>query len=130
ALAAVREAFADVPFPDRIWPRVSVVLCSYNGSRTIRDCLEGLAGLDYPDFEVIVVDDGSVDDTAKIAGEYEVLLIRTANRGLSSARNTGIEAATGEIVDSLDVVAYLDLQKSKYIVTAFAALHYAGWGGH
>src|SRR5207247_889182 len=96
ALAAAREAFADVPFPDRPWPRVSVVLCSYNGSRTIRDCVEGLVRLDCPDFEVIVVDDGSVDDTAKIAREYDVRLIRTENRGLSSARNTGLRAAPAE----------------------------------
>src|SRR5262249_42116697 len=60
ALAAVREAFAAVPFPaDLPWPRVSVVVCSYNGSRFIADTLDGLAKLKYPDYEVIVVDDGS-----------------------------------------------------------------------
>src|SRR5262249_54305683 len=104
ALAAVRAAFADVPFPrsrpspaGRPWPRVSVVVCSYNGARTIRDCLDGLAGLEYPDYEVIVVDDGSTDATAAIAGGYGVRVIRTENRGLSSARNTGWRAATGQL---------------------------------
>ncbi len=129
ALAAVREAFGDVPFPDRPWPRVSVVLCSYNGSRTIRDCLEGLARLDYADFEVIVVDDGSLDDTAKIAREYDVRLIRTENRGLSSARNTGLEAATGEIVAYLDDDAYPDPQWLQYLAATFAATDHAGVGG-
>src|SRR5437867_9830687 len=62
ALATVRKAFAEVPLPpDLPWPRISVVVCSYNGSRTIRDCLEGLQKLEYPNFEVIVVDDGSTD---------------------------------------------------------------------
>ena len=68
ALAAVREAYAQVPFAHGIqWPSVSVVVCSYNGARTIGQCLSGLAKLDYPDYEVIVVDDGSTDDTARIA---------------------------------------------------------------
>src|SRR3989440_8884341 len=59
ALAAVREALAEVPFPANLpWPRISVVVCSYNGARTIRDCLDGLEQLAYPDYEVIVVDDG------------------------------------------------------------------------
>jgi hypothetical protein len=96
ALAAVREAFAEVPFPkDTSWPRISVVVCSYNWERTIRDCLEGLRDLEYPDYEVIVADDGSTDATAAIAGEYDLRLIRTENRGLSNARNTGMGAATG-----------------------------------
>ncbi len=56
----------------------------------------------------IVVDDGSTDDTAAIAREYGVRLIRTPNRGLSSARNTGLAAATGEIVAYIDDDAYPD----------------------
>ena len=50
ALGAVRRAFAEAPLPRRReWPRVAVVVCSYNGSRTIRRTCEGLLGLDYPD---------------------------------------------------------------------------------
>ncbi|TLZ44737.1 MAG: glycosyltransferase, partial [Gammaproteobacteria bacterium] len=67
ALGAVREALAEVPFSANLpWPRISVVVCSYNGARTIRDCLDGLEQLAYPDYEVIVVDDGSTDSTAAI----------------------------------------------------------------
>jgi GT2 family glycosyltransferase len=129
ALSAVHTAFAEAPFPDRSWPRVSVVVCSYNGSRTIRDCLEGLARLDYPDFEVIVVDDGSTDDTAEIARGYDVRLTRTENRGLSSARNTGLEAATGEIVAYLDDDAYPDPHWLHYLAAALAGTDHAGVGG-
>src|SRR5207245_2299668 len=104
-----REAFAQVPFaPTLPWPRVSVVVCTYNGSRTIRDCLEGLARLDYPNYEVIVVDDGSSDATPAIAAQYACRLIRTENRGLSSARNTGLAAATGDLIAYLDDDAYPD----------------------
>src|SRR5256885_7347817 len=84
------------------------VLCSYNGARTIRDCLDGLEQLAYPDYEVIVVDDGSTDSTAAIACQYDYRLIRTENRGLSNARNTGLKAATGEIVAYIDDDAYPD----------------------
>src|SRR5256885_101342 len=109
ALETVQEAFAEAPFaPSLPWPRISVVVCSCNVGRTIRDACEGLRRLDYPNYEVIVVDDGSTDGTAAIASEYDVRLIRTPNRGLSSARNTGLAAATGEIVAYLDDDAYPD----------------------
>ena len=72
ALAAVREAYRHVPFaPDIVWPRMSVVVCSFNGEATIRDTLDGLASIDYPDCEIIVIDDGSTDSTAEIAAEYD-----------------------------------------------------------
>ena len=83
-MATVRHAFAETPFPrDLPWPSISVIVCSYNGARTIRECFEGLERIDYPHFEVIVVDDGSTDRTAEIAREYPFRLIRTENRGLT-----------------------------------------------
>jgi GT2 family glycosyltransferase len=130
ALAAVRGALDEVPFPrDLPWPRISVVVCSYNGERTIRGCLEGLVNLEYPNFEVIVVDDGSTDATAAIATEYDVLLISTENRGLSNARNTGMEAATGEIVAYLDDDAYPDRHWLTYLAASFLSTEHAGVGG-
>src|SRR5438093_5005517 len=103
ALSAVRRAFADIPFPKGLpWPRVSVVVCSYNGARTIRECFEGLRRLEYPDFEVIVVNDGSSDATPAIAREYGFRLISSVNGGLSRARTLGPRAASGEIVAYID----------------------------
>jgi GT2 family glycosyltransferase len=130
ALAAVRKAFAEVPFPpDRPCPRISVVLCTYNGGRVIRDCLEGLRKLDYPNFEVIVVNDGSTDDTAAVLGEYDFRVITTENRGLSNARNTGMEAATGEIVAYLDDDAYPDPHWLAYLAATFCSTTHAAVGG-
>lgn len=130
ALAAVRKAFAEVPFPpDLPHPRISVVICSYNGQRTIRDCLEGLLKLDYPNFEVLVVDDGSTDATAAIAREYGCRVISTENRGLSHARNVGMEAATGEIVAYIDDDAYPDPHWLTYLAATFLSTEYAGVSG-
>jgi O-antigen biosynthesis protein len=130
ALAAVRRAFGEIPFPRALrWPRVSVVVCSYNGSRTIRQCLNGLLKLKYPDFEVIVVDDGSTDATAAIADQSGFRVISTPNQGLSGARNVGLSAATGEIVAYIDDDAYPDPHWLTYLAATFMNTSHAGVGG-
>lgn len=130
ALGAVQEAYAEAPFPANIvWPRVSVVVCSYNGARTLRDCLEGIARLEYPNFETIVVNDGSTDATPAIASEFDVRLINTENRGLSNARNTGMEAADCEIVAYTDDDARPDPHWLQYLAATFLRGDYAAVGG-
>jgi GT2 family glycosyltransferase len=130
ALASVRKAFAEAPFsPDTGWPRISVIACSYNGESRIRDCLEGLRKLEYVNYEVIVVDDGSTDRTAAIAREYGFQVISTENCGLSSARNKGLEAATGEIVAYIDDDAYPDPHWLNYLALAFMNSAHAGIAG-
>src|SRR5439155_14807194 len=89
----------------------------------------GVARLDYPDYETIVVDDGSTDGTAEIARRHSVKLVQTDNFGLSSARNTGAAEATGEIVAYLDSDARPDPHWLRYLVHAFANGGYAGVGG-
>ena len=70
------------------WPSVSVVVCAYNAAATLDECLRHTCALDYPDLEIIVVDDGSTDDTAAIASRYErVVLVPIVHAGLSAARN-------------------------------------------
>jgi GT2 family glycosyltransferase len=130
ALAAVRREFQEAPvaLEDEL-PFISVVVCVYNGSQTLNFCLEGLQRVDYPRFEVIVVDDGSTDESASIASNYCVRLIRTENRGLSSARNVGLRAARGEIVAYLDSDARPDPHWLKYLGAAFLKSQHAGIGG-
>ena len=130
ALEAVQRAFADVPFAaDAEWPRMSVIVCVYNGESTIRDCCEGLIELDYPDFEVIIIDDGSTDDTAAIAAEYGFRIISTPNQGLSRARNIGLEAADGEIVAYTDGDARPDPHWLGYLALSFSSSDHVGIGG-
>ena len=130
ALFSTATAFKNVPIKAADgMPRISVVVCTYNGSRTIRDTLDGLAKVDYPDYEVIVVDDGSTDGVGGIVREYPVQLIRTENRGLSAARNTGMEAATGTIVAYIDDDAYPDPHWLQYLAWTFLTTTYVGVGG-
>ncbi len=131
ALFSIDRAFAAAPFGELSdLPRISVVVCAHNAQSTLHDCLRGATRLDYPDYEVIVIDDGSTDRTAAIAGRFEgVRLIRTANQGLSKARNTGIEAATGEIVAFTDADARPDPHWLTYLAGTLADGRYAGVGG-
>ena len=132
ALAAVADTFAQVPAPDeRPRPGVSVVVCTHNGSRTIADCLQGIAALEYPGFETIVVDDGSTDGTADVvrAAGADVKLIRTENRGLSSARNAGLHTARHGIVAYIDDDARPDPHWLTYLVQTLTAGDHAGAGG-
>lgn len=129
ALAAVREAFAEAPLGNREWPRMSVVLCSYNGARLIGETLDHLMRLDYPDYEVIVVNDGSTDDMRAIAEGYAVNLINQENRGLSNARNAGMDAATGKYIVYIDDDAYPDPHWLKFLAITFEKGGHAAAGG-
>jgi O-antigen biosynthesis protein len=130
ALLAIQNTLSEIPFSSGLrWPRISVVVCAYNEARTIRACLEGLQKLEYPDFEIIVIDDGSKDATAAIAREYGVKVISTENRGLSFARNLGFQEATGEIVAYIDADAYPDPHWLVYLAATFMRTDYAGVGG-
>lgn len=104
AAAALRETWRNAPRGEpSSMPRVSVVVCSYNGAATLRECLESLVRLDYPDYEIILVDDGSRDQTPAIAADFpSVRLIRQENLGLSVARNVGARAASGAIIAYTD----------------------------
>jgi GT2 family glycosyltransferase len=130
ALPVIRRAFSELPFPaDFCWPRISVVVCSCNGSQTIGECLQAICKIRYPNFEVLVIDDGSKDNTAAIAAQYDVKLIRTPNHGLSHARNVGWQAASGEIVAYIDDDAYPDADWLTFLAHTFRTGDYAGVGG-
>jgi GT2 family glycosyltransferase len=118
ALAAVSRSYqAALPPAPPQPPRVSVVVCAYNSERTIDDCLRALQCLNYPDYEVIVVNDGSKDATLAIAESYAYCrIISQENRGLSVARNVGAEAATGEIVAYTDSDCVADPDWLTYLV--------------
>lgn len=130
SLYAVQKALQHIPVKiTDDFPFISVVVCSYNGSKTIRDTMEGLQRLQYPHFEVIVVNDGSTDHLAKIVKEYPVRLISTTNRGLSAARNAGMQYARGEIIAYIDDDAYPDPHWLHYLAHAYRTTDHACIGG-
>jgi GT2 family glycosyltransferase len=130
ALEAVRRSFAAAPFArEADVPKISVVVCTYNGSRTLQECLDGLHRLEYPDFEVIVVDDGSTDATPAIARESGFRVVAEGHRGLSGARNLGMHAARGEIVAYIDDDAHPDPHWLAYLAAAFRTSSHVAIGG-
>jgi GT2 family glycosyltransferase len=130
SLGVVREAFAEAPFPSSgPWPRISVVVCTHNGARTLPECLQRLGSLCYPNYETIVVNDGSTDGSGDLARSHGVKVIETPHRGLSFARNAGIDAATGEIVAFLDDDAYPDHDWLHYVAASLRQGSNAGIGG-
>jgi glycosyltransferase involved in cell wall biosynthesis len=117
------------PKPARI-PMVSVVICAYNAERTMRPCLESLRKLDYPNYEVVIIDDGSRDRTAEISMDFpEFRLIRQPNKGLSVARNVGLHAARGEIIAYTDSDCVVDPHWLTLMVRAMVDDNLDGCGG-
>jgi GT2 family glycosyltransferase len=131
ALEATRAAWADAPVslpPDP--PLVSVVVCTYNGERTLDETCAAIRALAYPRVELIVIDDGSTDRSAQIARSHGMRVISTENHGLSAARNTGALVATGEIVAYLDDDAAPDPHWLHHVVDAFGRdARYVAMGG-
>jgi glycosyl transferase family 2 len=82
---------------------VSVVIPCYNQARFLGDAIESVLAQTYPHFEIVVVDDGSTDNTSEVASRYpRVRCIRQENRGLAGARNTGIRQSNGGYLVFLD----------------------------
>ncbi|HEY5792704.1 MAG TPA: glycosyltransferase [Chthoniobacterales bacterium] len=112
------------------YPKVSVIVCSYNGAKTLDNCLESLKHLNYPNYEVVLVDDGSKDNTPEIAAKHPwVKNIRQENKGLSFARNVGAYASTGEIIAYTDSDCMADPDWLYYLAGTLLSGDYAGVGG-
>jgi O-antigen biosynthesis protein len=112
------------------WPSMSVVICAHNAGSTLDECLGATCALDYPELQILVVDDGSSDSTPEIAGRYpDVRLVQIDHGGLAAARNAGFEAATGELVAYLDSDAFPSPEWPYYLALAFDGPDVGGAGG-
>ena len=80
------------------YPKVSVIVCSYNGGKTLKDCLESLDGVTYPDFEIVLVDDGSKDDSQAIVRAW--LEARRARAGAIARDEVAAAAVSGQHADA------------------------------
>jgi GT2 family glycosyltransferase len=131
AYHAVHKLYSGaLPPPIEHPPRISVVICAYNAERTMDACLASLRTLRYPNYDVIIVNDGSTDRTLEIAQRYpEVRILSQENMGLSAARNVGIENATGEIVAFTDSDCVVDPDWLTYLAYKFVHSGFVAVGG-
>ncbi len=110
---------------------VSVIICTYNRAKYLNKCIESLKKQVYQNFEIIVVNGPSTDETNQIIGIYpEIKLLRQEKlNGLSFARNIGIEASSGEIIAFIDDDAVADVNWIKYLVEGYVTESIGGVGG-
>lgn len=114
-------------------PIVSVVISTYNRSEYLEDCILSVLSQSMPDWELIIIDDGSVDDTAAVVGRFEDSRIRyfyQENRGLAAARNWGTDLARGTYVavhDDDDLMMPWRLAESLAAITEGSSGSYGGW---
>jgi glycosyltransferase involved in cell wall biosynthesis len=85
-------------------PQVSVIIPTYNRGRIIKEAVDSVLAQDYKDFELIVVDDGSTDNTSDVLAPYgdDIRVLFQENKGVSAARNRGIAEASGRFIAFLD----------------------------
>jgi glycosyltransferase involved in cell wall biosynthesis len=99
---------------------ISVVIPVFNGESFLAEAIESVLAQSLPASELMVIDDGSTDDSAGVAGRFsEVTLIRTENRGPAAARNTGVAESMGDLITFLDAD---DLMKPDRLERQVAAL--------
>lgn len=94
--------------------KISIIIPVYNASKTIKKCIESLINQTYKNLEIIIINDGSIDETHKICEEYmerdkRVIYIDNKNHGVSYTRNYGVKKATGDYITFVDSDDYLDL---------------------
>ena len=109
------------PFLDWFMPAISVIIPAYNAEKTLKNCLQSLEQQTFKDFEIIVVNDGSTDQTPKIltASDPKIKVINQKNAGAAAARNRGAKEAQGELIIFCDADLIL---KPKMLEIMFLAL--------
>ncbi|WP_258084467.1 glycosyltransferase [Thermococcus thermotolerans] len=117
----------------REWePKVSIIIPAYNEGEKVLKAINSALSQDYPDFEVIVVDDGSEDNTFKVANSVNdprLRVYRVAHGGKAKALNFGLSKASGEIVVTTDADSYLERDAVKELVRRFYSNEIFGVGG-
>jgi glycosyltransferase involved in cell wall biosynthesis len=107
---------------------VSVILPCFNQGKFLRQAIESILAQSYSCWECIIIDDGSTDETSAVAkqlksNEERIVYVRTANLGVSAARNTGMAQAKGDFIQYLDADDYLEEHKFRMAVDQFRCNH-------
>jgi len=107
-------------------PFVSIVVAAYNAEATIARCIEALQALDYPNYETIVVDNASTDDTGAIASRYPVTLLGERRRGWPAGRNRAWHYSRAPLVANIDADCFAERAWLRELVAALRADPRAG----
>lgn len=110
------------------YPLVSIIIPTYNSSDYITETLTKLEKQTYPNFEIVIVNDGSKDNTSNVLREYvlthsRLIIINKENGGVSSARNTGIRKAQGQFICFMDDDDEID---PNYLLKMYSRQHETG----
>lgn len=101
-------------------PKISVIIPVYNGEGYIERCIDSVINQTYGDTEIIVINDGSTDDTENILKKYSnIVLVNKKNEGVSKARNTGLSLATGDYVYFCDADDYLEKDAFEVLINEY-----------
>jgi len=105
-------------------PLISIIIPCYNQGRFLCDALESVLNQTYHHWECVVVNDGSDDETEKVANTYikkddRIRYIKTPNSGLSAARNNGVRASNGAYIQLLDADDLLEVNKLEYVLNFY-----------
>ena len=109
------------PVSTKYCPLVSVIIPNYNHARFVGDAIQSVLDQTYKNFEIIVVDDGSTDNSREVISQFgdKVQCIYQKNAGLSAARNTGIKASKGTLIGVLDAD---DMYEPEFLKTLVGVL--------
>ena len=104
--------------------KVSIIIPVYNSERTLERCLDSVINQTYKNIEILIVNDGSKDKSLEIMKEYQkkdnrIMVINQENKGLSGARNAGLDKATGEYVTFIDSDDYIKANLIKDTIEIF-----------
>lgn len=107
---------------------ISVIVPVYNVEKYLRNCLDSIINQTYTDLEIILIDDGSTDKSGAICDEYaqkdaRIKVVHKENGGLSSARNVGLDVASGEYVTFIDSDDYIEFDTVSSVVDAISKEH-------
>lgn len=109
-------------------PIISVIVAAYNADQYLRRCLDSILAQTFTDFEVILIDDGSTDDTGRIADEYaskdaRFQVMHQENKGIAATRQIGLDAAAGEYTIHADADDWMDPDILKTLYTCAVEEH-------
>lgn len=102
-------------------PKISVIVPVYNTKDYIHQCIDSILNQTYQNIEIILVNDGSPDNSGQICDEYllideRIVVIHQMNKGLSGARNSGLEVATGDFISFVDSDDWIEIEMYKTMI--------------